>query len=280
MEDLINGGVGFMNFADFFITPSNYKTFNTQILRQNAIIFCQTDYIDFLFENLRFSNRKYILITHFSDYHIDEAKFLRKPNCIKKWFALQTTYEHPDLIQIPAGFGVFWDKFQNPNELYQKWFFDNVKRLRSSEKNNEIVYCNYRSDYMRPWRHSVVDKIQSSGVNCYVPPDKNTISGRLIFPDYCEDMSKFKFIASPPGNGGLDAHRNWEAIYMGCIPIVIKNLIYKNYDLPILQVNKYTEVTNELLSNYLEFYKTHEFNYEHVKLSYWTNMMSEYLKNS
>jgi hypothetical protein len=276
-SDFINGGKGYEKIADFVIlSPSN---FNFNILKQNCIIFCKTDYIDFLFENIKFSGRKYVLITHYSDYHIDRIKFSRKPPCIKKWYASAVSYDHPDLIQIPIGFGVHWVSFPTPNEEYQKWFFDNAEKLSIPEKDNKTVYCNYTIDKFRPPREDVIKKLMDNNVDCYTPPDNpNRKDWKLDFPDYCKDMARFKFIASPPGNG-IDTHRNWEAFYIGGIPIVINNLIYKNYNLPFYIINDYSEITPKSLEEYLEFYNTHNFNYEQATLSYWKNRMLEDLKN-
>jgi hypothetical protein len=86
-------------------------------------------------------------------------------------------------------------------------------------------------------------------------------------------MSKCKFVISPPGNG-IDCHRTWEALYMGCIPIVIKNDIYDNWsDLPILQVESYSQLTNETLENFLK----KDFNSEMIEMEYWTKKIKQSL---
>jgi len=272
--DLISNE-GYKDSADFVVVSNT--TFDFNILKKDAIIFCKTDYIDFLFENIKFSNKKYVLITHYSDYYVDKVKFSKKPNCIKKWYAWAVLYKHEDLIPIPVGFSIFWDIKGVKHEDYLDYFYNNLERLKLVEKDNKTVYCNFTVDHLRPPRHQVVNKILANNVKCYVPPDGHTENGRMTFPDYCEDMAKFKFVASPFGNGG-DSHRTWDAVYMKCIPIVQKNL-YKSFDLPILEINDFSEVTNKLLEDYLEYYNTHEFKYEQSTLSYWINRMREDLKN-
>jgi hypothetical protein len=198
--------------------------------------------------------------------------FKRRPPCIKKWYSSVVTYDHPDLIQIPIGFGVFFHEWPQVNEEYQSWMFDNSERLCNTEKNLDTVYCNYTIDHFRPPRHNVSKELTENGVKCYFPPDKKTINGRLTFPEYCETMAQYKFVASPPGNG-IDCHRNWEAIYLGCIPIVIDNLVYRDYDLPMIKVKSYKEITPEFLENYLNYYNFHQYNYDHASLSYWEKRM-------
>src|ERR1700722_11865528 len=77
---------------------------------------------------------------------------------------------------------------------------------------------------------------------CYNP---NT---RLSWHDYLVDLAHSKFVLSPQGNG-LDCHRTWEALYMGCIPIVKNSLLNDLYeDLPVVIVDDWAEVTEEFLN--------------------------------
>jgi hypothetical protein len=95
----------------------------------------------------------------------------------------------------------------------------------------------------------------------------------MTFDQYAINMSYHKFVISPPGNG-IDCHRTWESLYLGCIPIVIKNKIYDEfYDLPIIQVNDYSEVTNELLNLYNNF----NFKNEKLYIPYWKKQIKESL---
>jgi hypothetical protein len=52
----------------------------------------------------------------------------------------------------------------------------------------------------------------------------------------------------PRGNA-IDCHRNWEVLYMRRIPIMKRHpyleVLFKDY--PVLFVNKYSEITKELL---------------------------------
>lgn len=276
MKDLINGGKGYLDHADFVIIDT--KPISPEIFKKDGIIFCKTDFIDHLFNFIKFSSRKYILITHWSDYHVNKTMFDKRPPCIKKWYASATVYEHPELIQIPIGFGIFYHEFPKVNEELQNWFIDNSDRFEKIEKDYNTVYCNYSIDRFRPPRYNVMEKIMSTGVKCFMPEHQNTVNGRLTFRDYCEQQPHYKFVASPPGNG-IDCHRNWEAIYMGCIPIVIRNLVYKNYDLPILQVDDYLQVNQKLLDDYIIYYNEHQFNWDQCHLSYWVNRMKTDLKS-
>ena len=55
-------------------------------------------------------------------------------------------------------------------------------------------------------------------------------------------LAKSKFVVSPPGNGS-DCHRTWEAIYLGCIPIVLKDSWpFSHLELPILALETWSDL--------------------------------------
>jgi len=91
---------------------------------------------------------------------------------------------------------------------------------------------------------------------------------------------KYAFVVSPFGNG-FDCHRTWEALLLGCIPIVKTSGIDILYDdLPVLIVQDWNDITEKLLRSTLEdFKKKHEkgnFNYDKLTLNYWMNKINSY----
>ena len=107
----------------------------------------------------------------------------------------------------------------------------------------------------------MMDHIKASGL-------PYTFENKLSFYNYCTNMSKHKFVICPPGNGA-DTHRVWESLYLGCIPIVKKSRIYP-YDLPIIQINDWSEVTQELLESYI-----YEGDKSQLFLKYWETLIKE-----
>jgi hypothetical protein len=184
-----------------------------------------------------------------------------KPNNVKKWFAINTTVIDESLIVIPLGLkthkGIYLEERYMTN-----WLIPEIKNL-SENKKEKIVYCNWTNT--NPYRNTIITKLQSNNVSYKLEYD-------LTFDEYAKNMSKCKFVISPPGNG-IDCHRTWEALYMGCIPIVIKDNIYNNWNLPIIQVNDYSDLTNEMLDSFIE----KEFNYDMLYMPYWEKIIKESL---
>ena len=84
----------------------------------------------------------------------------------------------------------------------------------------------------------------------------------------------YAFVISPHGNG-LDCHRTWEALVLGCIPIVKTSSIDSLYDeLPVLIVKDWKEVTQELLNKKIEEFKHKAYNYEKLTLQYWVQKIN------
>ena len=85
--------------------------------------------------------------------------------------------------------------------------------------------------------------------------------------------SQFAFVLSPYGNG-MDCHRTWEAIILGSIPI-IKSKEFKLLfdDLPVLNVEKFTDINQKLLDDTIEKFKDRTFNYDKLTLDYWKKII-------
>jgi hypothetical protein len=264
MELEINNYINAANYedvCDFSVIPPENKLVTDEFFSKDAIIFCKTDYIDYLFDNIKNSDKNYVVVTHHSDYPIDEYRFSKKPKNVKKWFAINKTHNDDSIVCIPLGLkthkGIYLEQ-----RYMTEWLVSEMKNLSSNKKDN-LVYCNWTDT--NPFRNTIISKLKDNGINY-------KLESNLTFDAYANNMSKCKFVISPPGNG-IDCHRTWEALYMGCNPIVIKDRIYDDWtDLPILQVNDYTEITSELL----ESFTNKEFKCEKLYMDYWKKL----IKNS
>ena len=82
-------------------------------------------------------------------------------------------------------------------------------------------------------------------------------------------MINYKYVISPLGNG-LDCHRTWEAIILGCIPIVKTSVLDPLYiGLPVLIVKDWSDINQELLDTYIPDYK----NINKIKIKYWIDKL-------
>lgn len=255
ISNYINAGT-YEDLCDFVIVSNNIPI---EIIYKDCIIFCKTDFIGYLFTALQYSPKKYVVITHHSDYPIDNQLFSLKPHCVKKWFAINVTHKHEDLECIPLGLKTHKGPYLEEKYM-TSWLIENIDTLKDNIK-EDIVYCNWTDT--NPYRNKIISMLDVNNIN-YI------LENGLTFDEYATNMSKCKYVISPPGNG-IDCHRTWEALYMGCIPIVIKDSIYDNWsELPIIQVSDYSELTLDILKNFNYYFN------EKLYMSYW----SEKIKNS
>lgn len=107
----------------------------------------------------------------------------------------------------------------------------------------------------------------------------NTIDHRLVYyepylktrEECWRNQAKFAFVLSPSGNG-FDCHRTWEALNLGCIPIVLSTPIDEVYaDLPVWIVNDWHEVNEANMKTVIDEFSRRKFNTNKLKLKYWVN---------
>ena len=97
----------------------------------------------------------------------------------------------------------------------------------------------------------------------------------LSMDSFYEDIAKSKFMICPRGCG-IDTHRMWDCIMLGCIPIVKRYHGHKGFDdLPILFVDNY-DVTEELLNETYEAYSKKTFCYEKCTMEYWIDKVTRH----
>ena len=88
-------------------------------------------------------------------------------------------------------------------------------------------------------------------------------------------QSFFSFVLSPRG-GGYDCHRTWEALCLGCIPILKQSGLDPLFEgLPVLLVKDWSDVTKDLLVQTLVRFGTQSFQKEKLRLSYWVGLFRQ-----
>ena len=247
-------GRKFQEVSNFIIDTG--VTPNYSDLKNKDIIWCKTDFVLNMFLQTKHNKESFILITHNSDKPITEHVFKYRSNCIKKWFAINVDLQHSDLIPIPIG--VENDKGPSKGPYADFSFIEKYQTIENKITNK--IYCNFQS--RNRVRRRVFKKLKKEG---FVDQWKK-------YEDYCANMSKYKYIASPNGNG-LDCHRTWEALYLGSYPVVQKHFMYDAFSgLPIVQ----TDMWNINLEDVWQESKKVELCgivYEKLKMSYWESLI-------
>ncbi len=231
-------------------------------LRDNDVIFSQSEVVDILFKLLKkfseFKNLK--LITHQSDRTIDRKLFNKKPESVSSWFSTNVNFVTDGLYSIPIGINNFHNE-NFFNKKIQNDFFLN----RSNKEKKEIVYVNFTLDTNSKHRKKALEFAKLlKDKNKFIDLNKDSYK-------YFENISESKFTLAPWGNG-VDTHRFWEALYLGSTPVTLKHTHYENfYKLPAIFLNDYSELTMDNLEKQNKKFDPSEV--EMLDINYWLKII-------
>ena len=204
-------------------------------------------------------------------------QLLNSPFLIK-WFVQNTRLNNcPKIIQLPIGLD-YHTISNNPNHNWrlknegflpreQETILMNIKReAKQFDERIVKIYVNFSSQNDRfHQRKNSVKEIPNDLLvmyNDFVPRTNNW-----------KNMTKYAFVLSPFGVG-MDCHRTWEALCLGCIPVVCAPNFKNMFEgLPVLNVDNWSSITKELLEETVERFKndSNDFHFDKLTLCYWTN---------
>ena len=227
-------------------------------IQSNDIVFCNTDLLGNLFFHLKNQPKlkNITLITHQTDKLIKKRDFIKKPDCIRKWFSVNVGYKHEDLIPIPIGIASNFSK-KNLN-VTDFQFFEKTK----FQKKALSLYINFQTNTNQNERKNIYNFFSNKE---WVFTDKPSLDKQK----YLENLKKATFVLCPWGNG-VDTHRFWETLYSGSIPITKKHITY-NYEnqLPVLFVDNYEDINYKLLKSFINDFNIDDYNFEILSNIYW-----------
>jgi hypothetical protein len=249
-------GDGFRSLAQHIM--DDISSISTNSVSDGDIIFIRTDMLNKFFEKVCPEiTARFILISQNADNNMQDEFSRHIDEKIIHWFSQNLLFDHPKATPLPIGLINF--RYSADTALIKKYKF------YSNEKKDKIAMS--FSSHLD--RHSVKSKLDSYGTTETLP--------HLNKADYYDKMSGYKFVASPEGNG-IDCHRTWEAMYLGCIPVVLRNSttsFFEKIGLPILVIDRWEEVSNFnkdfLNRKYAELEKN--FVSPALNMSYWINLI-------
>jgi hypothetical protein len=98
---------------------------------------------------------------------------------------------------------------------------------------------------------------------------KTHIAKAKPFGAYLDDLARTVFVVSPPGNG-LDCHRTWEALLMGCYPVVKSSTLNSLYEgLPVVIVKEWSDATEKFLEKKRREFDAKIYSRDKLYAAYW-----------
>lgn len=195
------------------------------------VVFVYSDMVDgFLARILPRLRHPIVLISHNSDAAVEERHLpALESGAIRHWFAQNAMARHPRLTALPIGVA----NAQWPHG--DTALMAEIARTPVSKRAG--VYANFSVATNRSVRGPLHEALRARPFVAFptVPWTlklayaqlRAALKGRAFdatrtpLPPavYLRDLARWRYCVSPPGNG-VDCHRTWEALYLGCVPVV------------------------------------------------------------
>lgn len=178
-------------------------------------------------------------------------------------FTLQhQAFAHPKVHALPVGLAL-----QTAPGVY--------RRLRENRAKTRLLMIN---DSGYGFRQDI-----TAAVLAQFPGAANTYArGPEATGNYLDELAQSKFVLCPPGVG-YDSYRLWEALALGTVPVLEKDAGGWHHvadDLPVLWVEKFSDVTPALLNDAYPAIvgRCGEYNFAKLRRSWWRDLVQGYLK--
>ena len=173
------------------------------------------------------------------------------------WFAQNAIPLSPKIHQLPIGLDYHtlsgnekhtWGPKQTP--VQQEQILNILKSRKSFFERNGTAHANFQFSMRTRYAQDRLEALTAldRALVSYEPAPTSR------FVTWANQVTH-RFVISPRG-GGVDCHRTWEALCLGCIPIVTTSFLDPLFkDLPVLVVKSWASVTPDMLEGCAATYR-------------------------
>jgi hypothetical protein len=240
-----------------------------------SIYVCTSALESFATSTLSQIKTPFVLVTGDSDDQIN-TEFVSRPSISRlldhplliAWFAQNLSLRHPKISFLPIGldYHTMWEKplfwgLSALSPLAQERTLVNTLENSPAFLDRYVTgYCNWHFDD-RGERQTCFDQIDRSA--CFLEPTRWPRSTTWARQSEC------MFVISPEGVG-MDCHRTWEALLLGCVPVVKRNALSAVFsDLPVMVVEAWSDVTKPNLLAYAQSLQDRKFDFSSLFRDHW-----------
>jgi len=261
---------------DFF----SYKQINKKI-KKNNLVYVSLDSMNYFKRKiLRKIKNNFILITGDSDLTPSDHKELLENKYLLHWFSQNCDIKNSKTSTLPIGLDYHtiatyphWgSKRISPEEQEKELMF--IREI-SEDKENKI-FTNFHLNINSAARERLYKELKGSTLFFFQEKPLSRIETWKM-------QKKYNFVFSPAGIG-MDCHRTWEALILGCIPIVETSFLDDFYaEFPIVIIKTPADITKDNMINWVYKYKNSFDSNLELKLrnNYWIekikNFQSSYI---
>jgi hypothetical protein len=207
-------GDGFRALAHHRYENADHPGFGPQQVRPHDLVFCDGWLLDrFLAEFAPRIEVPFSVISHNGDPNLTDDRLTAWPPRLEAIFSQNAVAADPRVTALPIGLenrcfhynGVTGD-------------FDRLRRGPGPSLNRILFAFTVGTNtaVRGPARAALEQNPVADG--------HDRVNSRA----YRKIAARYRFIASPPGNGE-DCHRTWEALYLGAIPIVVRSPMVQQF---------------------------------------------------
>ena len=205
-------------------------------------------------------------------------KILAHPTLLR-WYAQNLGARGEKLHFLPIGldYHTMWERPGEWRETVNRSAFEQERVLLDirhgaspAQDRKCLIYCNWHF-VLHDRGHDGLPS-RSERVECLEQIDRSLCFFEPAFaPRYLTwaRQTEYSFVLCPAGNGP-DTHRLWEALVLGCIPIVKRNCLSEFLsDLPVVVVDDWRQITAAGLRKWLAETCARRFDFAKLYLEYW-----------
>jgi hypothetical protein len=186
------------------------------------------------------------------------------PGNVGHWFAQNCDVEDERLTPIPIGLET--DRWYPPSQKK-----DAILATPEMEW-NKLAYLNHTLRASHRTQRRRAYELFGGKPWCTVEyMDKS-------FAHYYRQLASHKFVFSPDGNG-MDSCRTWEALYLGCYPIVERHVFTEFFSrhLPLLIVDDWATITPEFLEHEYAEMSARAWTWDALTVDWWDELIGSKL---
>lgn len=185
--------------------------------------------------------------------------YLLKEDKVAAWFVQNIDREPSDkLFPIPIGISSRHRPYGDIHML-ERW----IPYSLAKKEKPKFIYLNFT-----PWPNRIACAEHFIGIGIHFSREKP-------YESFLAELSESIFVISPPGKGE-DCHRTWEALLMGCYPVVKSSTLNPLFeDLPVVIVDDWTDATLEFLENKYRELGSKAWSRDKLYAPYWFQKVQE-----
>jgi len=221
----------------------------------------------------------FVLVSGDTDTPVGES-LLAKPGIpeilasplLVNWFAQNLATRRPQLRWLPIGldYHTMWSTpgywgIEAVSPIAQEHHL--VETLAASPAMGQrrlAAYCN--------WHLAAHSMNSPDRRDCFEVIDRSVCYFEASYVPRASTWSRqveFMFVVSPEGMG-LDCHRTWEALCLGCIPIVKKNALSRFLEqFPVMILDDWRDLTRRKMAKFVDSIEGRRFDFSPLFREYW-----------